>query len=93
MNIYKISIDGSVCLDCYDSAIVVAYNEQQARYVHPSEGIEWNGGAWYSTYNDKVLLHLLHEWAKPIDVSVKLIGVADKKYMKPQVILASYNES
>jgi len=36
MNIYKIWVDKPLGWDTYDSAIVVASNEEAARHIHPA---------------------------------------------------------
>lgn len=40
MNIYKIWVDESLGLDTYDSAIIVAENEEAARYIYPGTTFE-----------------------------------------------------
>ena len=91
LNLYKISADTDGCLDCYDAAIVVAYNEEQATYVHPDEA-KWNGEVWISDYSGETNRDYLQSWVKPDKVTVELIGVADEKYTHSQVILGSYIE-
>ncbi len=80
------------CLDVYDSAIVVAHTEKQASYIHPDEA-KWNGEVWIGDYSGETHRHFLTDWGTPDKVSVELIGVANKQYTKPQVILTSYNEA
>lgn len=66
--------------DTYDSAVVCAENEDEARLIHPS-GREWDGTVKETLYRD--------EWVNSTEVIVKQIGVSidDKK----GVICASYN--
>lgn len=47
MNIYKIWVDEWLGYDTFDSAIVVASNEEAARHIHPGDSPErpvmgWN---------------------------------------------------
>lgn len=84
MNIYKISQDVNNEYDTYDSAIVVAKNKREASMMSPAE------------YNDELYFDFeksnWSNWAFKIeDVKVELIGVADKKFKEPCLILSSYN--
>lgn len=91
LNMYLISADTDGCLDCYDAAVVVAYNEEQATYVHPDEA-KWNGKVWIGDHSGESYNHFLQSWVTPDKVTVKLLGVADEKYTKSQMILGSYIE-
>lgn len=86
MNIYLIGQNKISGYDSYDSAVVIAESETQARMIHPHSQYgfidpiitDWNEP--YST------------WAPSYDhVTAKLIGVADPSYNTPVVICASYN--
>lgn len=84
--IYKLSQNVNNGWNTYDSCVVVAENEDQAKSIHPN-GIsvtrDCDGG--YESYYDPV-------WAVREDVKVEEIGRAEpKKYDKPQVIVASFN--
>ena len=79
MNLYKISQDVNNDYDTYDSAIVAAYSEEEARMIAPSGDSEWDGTA--DEYSD---------WCAASDVSVKLIGLAAHGIEKG-VVLASFN--
>jgi len=40
--------------DTYDSCVVAAENEEEARKIHPSEFVTHErNGHWYGTYSDK----------------------------------------
>jgi len=82
MNIYLISRPDSVDYDEYDSAVVAAETEEQARFIHPSGNIQperdldaqrWDGS-----------------WIAPSRVDVALIGVAGPN-IQAGVICASFN--
>ena len=77
MNLYLISQDKNDGYDTYDSAVVVADNEEKARLTHPdSRGIK-GVGLWIT-------------WTDPKNVAVELIGTA-KPGTKAGVICASFN--
>jgi len=80
MNIYKITLDIDLGYDSYDSAIVCARDEEEARGIHPSE----DQGDWTSDYN-------MGTWVSdPKKVNVEYIGKCEI-YDFPGVILASFN--
>jgi hypothetical protein len=63
----------------YDSAIVVAESESEARLIHPDGRAEWDGK------DEKY-----GEWADSENVIVTKVGVSDIKLKG--VLLASYND-
>lgn len=79
MNLYKIFQNVNIDCDTYDTAIVAAESEEQARLIHP------NGDQW-----DGVSSHKPDSWCDSSDVKVELIGIA-KEGTKQGVILASFN--
>ena len=75
MNIYRISQSQNADYDTFDSAIVAAESEDDARLINP--GCDW--GTRFSA------------WCKaPSDVTVELIGEA-LKGTPQGVLLASFN--
>lgn len=79
MKLYLISQDKNTGWDTYDSAVVAAESEEQARMTHPSGKNNWDGehedwGAWCASKY----------------VNVKLIGTADNG-TDAGVICASFN--
>jgi hypothetical protein len=77
--LYKISQNENNGYDTYDSMIVAAYSEEEAREIHP----RMNYGGWncYSTV-----------WAKSSDkVEVQIIGLAYKGIKPNEIVLASFN--
>lgn len=95
MNIYKIWVDGFLGWDTYDSAIVVAKDEEKARYIHPDSTPEslvrrYNtethryDKAWYESGVPCL------DWTKPENVKVTLVGTTDL-YPEGTVLCASYN--
>jgi len=77
MNIYKISQTFNEDWDTYDSAIVAAENEEEARMIHPSGEVIPE-------------IHWALRWSPPENVTVKLIGVTIDNHASG-VILASFN--
>ena len=95
MKIYLLSQDFVSGYDTYDSAIVIAENEDEARKIHPNEYVthvtneQWmgtySGGGEYKNEPD--------DWVKYSDIdkiSVKYIGEASKEQQKG-LVLASFN--
>lgn len=80
MNIYKISQSTNNGYDTFDSAIVIAKDESEARFIYPgSFDMKWPKE------------HIFNEWCElPEQVIVEYIGKAKPK-SKKCVILASYN--
>lgn len=76
MNLYLISQDVNDGWDTYDSAVVAAKSEQEARSIHPS-GRE-SSPTWDQT------------WTSPTNVKVELIGKAVPG-TKAGVICSSFN--
>lgn len=81
MNIYLISQNENENYDTYDSAVVVAENEADAKYIHPYFEAE---GEWWKNH------WRLHEWCVPARVTVRLIGTA-LPIAARGVVCASYN--
>jgi hypothetical protein len=80
-NIYLISQDENTCYDTYDSAVVVAPDEETAKRIHP-RGLNWMGDNWENRMTDWCSL--------PDQVKVKLIGKASKD-KEIGVVCASFN--
>ncbi len=75
MKLYLISQVENDDYDTYDSAVVAAESEDEARLIRPG-GTEWG---------------CAYEWAKsPAAVSVKLIGEAVEG-VEPGVVLSGFN--
>lgn len=76
LKLWLISQDDNTGYDTYDSAVVAAYTEDEARQINP-EG-EWNR-VWSS-------------WCKtPEQVTVEYLGIATTMCMKPGIVLSSFN--
>jgi hypothetical protein len=76
--LYLISQNENGGYDTYDSAVICAESENEARLIHP-------GGEGYSFgFNGTWASH-------PDGVEVKLIGTAKRGMKKGEVICASFN--
>lgn len=85
MNLYKISQDVNNDYDTYDSAVVVAATEDDARQTHPGQV----SGLWSKTeaWEDRSGV-----WCKtPEQVKVELIGTALDTLEAGTIIVASFN--
>lgn len=86
MNIYLLSQDQNKGYDTFESCVVVANNEQEAKTIHP-RGI-WNDTVDFISLDD----NLDSSWATSSDkVSCQLIGKASKKFTKLFIVCASFN--
>ena len=72
--------------DTYDSAVVVATSEEEARTIHPA-GHRWSSetDSWNTKWRNQ------NTWANPENVEAQLIGTANSDAKAGDVILASFN--
>lgn len=75
--LYRISQDVNVGYDTYDSAVVSAYSEDEAKCIHPSTH---HKGTWG-----------IGDWCESEYVNVELIGEAIEGIEPGSVICASFN--
>lgn len=79
MKLYKLTQSESIGYDTYDSVIVCAENEDDAKSIHPSGGDFIEKGEIYDV------------WAtKKSNINCEEIGVANNNQMRG-VVLASFN--
>jgi hypothetical protein len=92
MKIYKLWQDVNHDYDTYDSIIVCAKNEEEAKRIQPSEYYEYgDDGKSYFKYSDgSKNLQTDDSWCELEDVKVEYLGEA-KKELKKGVILTSFN--
>ena len=91
MNLYLISQTENNDYDTYDSAVVAASTEEEARHVCPSDYHKWIEGEWNFVYSDGT--HRPDNpssWVQPSSITVKLIGRAADDVVAG-VVCASYN--
>lgn len=80
MKLWLLSKPGEIDYDEYDSCIVAAFSEQQARDIAPT-GVVWGQDNWPE-----------YSWcARPHDVECVEIGLASPTIKYGQVICASFN--
>lgn len=98
MNLYLISQTENIGYDTYDSAVVCAESEEEAKNIYPSiipdNEIEKETGIRICDYDKEAnqeRWESYDEWASnPNNVMCKFLGKADKK-TKKGVICASFN--
>ena len=91
MNLYKLSQTVNNDYDTYDSCVVVAKTEQDAKLMHPADGSIFPAGRWSNSglipyYRTHVFYF---DWALPENVNVTLIGTTNST--EAEVIIASFN--
>lgn len=69
--------------DTYDSAVVAAHTEDEARHVHPQSMDPW--------WRDRPGELGLHAWASPELLTVQRLGIADESITAGTVVCASFN--
>jgi hypothetical protein len=83
MNLYLLTQSETKGYDTYDSVVVAAVSEEEARHIPPSLSFNYETRQYDQWPHD--------EWATtPANVTAKLIGVAAEG-VERGVILASYN--
>lgn len=94
MKIYYVNRTDETDYDEYDSMVVIAESEDQARCIHPSSEtsnlITWDGTFWIRggvIYWDKPD----YIWQMPWKLDVQLIGLAEPHEDRPRVVLGSFN--
>lgn len=85
LNIYLISQDKVLGWDTYDSAVVVAASEEDARKIYPSENLEFGYRWWDREYQSGAWV------THPDQVEVELLGAATKDQKAGTVVCSSFN--
>lgn len=92
MKLFKISQIVNNGYDTYDSAVVVAEDEEKAAYTHP-RGSQYFLNArnyWATTMAGSVVEHGMGVWAPWDEVEVEYLGEA-REGMEAGVVCASFN--
>jgi hypothetical protein len=92
--LWLISQDANNFYDTYDSAVVVAATEADARLIHPDSDHSWDAekGEWYKEYPDASRRYELYSsWAPPGKVQVANVGIPAAGMIEGSVICASFN--
>jgi hypothetical protein len=96
MKIYKLSQNINNDYDTYDSVVVYAESEDEARLIHPSEFVTHSdNNTWYGTYSNNGKEYEIDGggWVRRVDVDkikIELIGISND-INESGVILASFN--
>ena len=94
MNVYLISTRHNG-YDTYDSAVVLAESEEEARNTHPNGRYQWKGGHLGSWADENSYRGYDDTWVPPEEVKVELIARdVDAEFLKPKnnkVVCASFN--
>lgn len=85
MNLYLLEQNVNTGYDTYDSTIVAANTEEEAKLIHPCE---YKRNTAYS--EDLTEYEWMDDWCTPKDVQVTYIGTA-KPGTNKGVILSSFN--
>lgn len=91
MKLWLISQNANNDWDTYDSAVVAAETEEEARRTYPNdEDIRWNGSKWlWYLDDDRVLDYSFSCWTSPDNVSVEFLADGFKGKAGP--VCASFN--
>ena len=100
MNIYRLTQTDNVGYDSYDSMVVVAENEKDARRIHPNQILEVRGDLdrdeWFTWAGAPDWTgrqpYTRTDWAdKPSGVYVEWLGWAISTLNTTQIICSSFN--
>lgn len=91
MNIYKVSQSVNNGYDTYDSFVIAAKDEVEARNTSPSDGFWEKNQWWFLSLDGEIRKGYSSTWCDPSDCTVELIGVADRKITQKTIILTSFN--
>ena len=84
MNLYLIRQNMNRDYDTYDSAVVIANSEEEAKTIHP-EGYRWKDNKWRGG-----MFYSQRTWCHPEHVTVELIGTPTSGDVG-DVLIASFN--
>lgn len=94
MNVYLISTRHNG-YDTYDSAVVLAESEEEARNTHPNGRYQWKGGHLGSWADENFYHGYDSTWVPPEEVRVELIARnVEAEFLKlknNKVVCSSYN--
>lgn len=91
MKLWRISQDVNNDWDTYDSAVVAAETEEEARCTYPgSPDYKWSGSEWFSySTNGQVFRMSGYSWVSPEAVDVQFL--ADGYEGPAGTVVASFN--
>ncbi len=92
MNIYLITQETNIGYDTFDSAVVIADNEEQASKVNPLSVTYPKDNNISDTEEDGTFIKRSSSWARNAkDVKVKLLGSYLGEEKRAVAIVSSYN--
>ena len=91
MKLWRIAQSENNNYDTYDSAVVAAETEEDARNTYPGDyDVKWHGTKWLWHLEDgRILDHSAGSWTIPAHVSVEFLS--DGYAGKAGVVCASFN--
>lgn len=91
--IYLISQNVNNDYDTYDSAVVCAENEEEARVINPREYYRWHDNQWFFQHPNGTEKAEENDdtWCIPKKVKVMEIGIANDDIKIGAVICSSFN--
>ena len=82
--------------DTYDTIVVIAESEEEARKIHPNPALKWSEEKqqWYNPNagSDPYWKGWGDDWGKPEELEVAFVGEAIEG-LKPGVICTSFNRA
>lgn len=92
MKLYLLSQEMNRGYDTYDSVVVCAENEEEARIINPGGFYVWENDSWCFHFSDgrKSFEKRDDTWCLPSEVKVEEIGIANDS-VKAGVVLSSFN--
>ncbi len=87
LKLFRISQTVNTGYDTYDSAVVVAKNEDGARKIHP-DGSIWDAECRMWGHGDT---SGIWAWSPPEHVTAEFVGIADERFHAGDVVCASFN--
>lgn len=95
VNIYKILRNKKVAWDAFESAVVAARSEDEARRIHPDGLHTWNGDSWNKVERTHDSLEqsrwAMESWNRPGRIKIEYIGKAREGIPSGAVIVSSYD--
>jgi len=90
MKLWVIRSEQHLGYDTFDSAVIAAETEQEARFTAP-DGDTWDGTKWTTTVNGKIYAQsdMYSAWCHPDQVSVEYLGETSRDIHGP--IVSSFN--
>jgi hypothetical protein len=95
MKLWRISQSRNRGWDTYDSAVVAAETEEEARHIHPNGNLFWKTeplkcGWYYRMVSGENVGFDDISWVLPTDVTVEYLGTTERELPSP-VVCSSFN--